>query len=213
MTLRKLVSDKRCKICRHPDRTLIEAARVGGCGVDAIAAKFGVSRDGVWRHCKNHISDDARSDYLAAVPMSELAAKAASEGVNVLSYFSIVRDILMRQFQLAASVGDRNATASLAGRLTEVLRAIGSISGEMGSLAANSITINNTTVLNSPIFANLQANMLTALAPYPEARNAVVAALRAMEENQAPMKTIEHISSTDSEAARVMNAITATATG
>jgi hypothetical protein len=126
--------------------------------------------------------------------MKELAAKAADEGVSVLQYLGIVRSTLMTQFQLAASVNDRNATATLAGRLTEVLREIGRITGELGSMAANNITINNTTVLNSPVFATLQANLLTALAPYPEARQAVIAALRQMD--QSPnMKVIENVSS------------------
>jgi hypothetical protein len=118
---------------------------------------------------KNHVTDEQRADYLAAIPMGELAEKAAAEGVSVLSYFSIIRATLMTQFQLAASVNDRNATAILAGRLTEVLREIGRASGELGSMAANNITINHTTIMNSPVFATLQANLLTALAPFPEA--------------------------------------------
>jgi hypothetical protein len=143
-----------------------------------------------------HVDDAARADYLAQVPMQDLAAKAAEEGTSVLGYFSIIRATLMTQFQLAASLGDRSATATLAGRLTEVLRAIGGISGEMSNLAVNHLTINNTTVLNSPIFASLQANLLHALAPFPEARAAVVNALRQMDEANAPesaMKVIEHV--------------------
>jgi hypothetical protein len=195
MTAKKLViTKKRCIVCAHPDRALIEGGRVAGISIDVLAAKFKVSRDAIWRHCKAHISDDARADYLAAVPMEELAAKAAAEGVSVLEYFRIIRATLMAQFQLAASLNDRNGVAILAGRLTETLRAIGSISGEMGNMAVSNLTINNTTtIMNSPVFANLQANLLTALAPYPEARAAVVMSLRKMdEESEAPMKTIEH---------------------
>jgi hypothetical protein len=195
MTARKLAVAKRCIVCSHPDRVLIEAARVAGCSLDTIAAKHSISRDAIFRHMKNHVDDAARADYLANIPMKDLAAKAAEEGVSVLQYFSIIRGVLMSQFQLAASVNDRNATATLAGRLTEVLRAIGSISGEMGGMAVNHLTINNTTnILNSPIFATLQANMLHALAPFPDARAAVVTALRQMDEQNAPpMKTIEQI--------------------
>jgi hypothetical protein len=195
VTAKKIVINKRrCLVCNHLDRALIEGGRVAGISIDVLAAKFKVSRDAIWRHCKSHISDAARADYLAAIPMEELAEKAAAEGVSVLEYFRIIRSTLMSQFQLAASLNDRNGVAILAGRLTETLRAIGSISGEMGSMAVNNLTINNTTtVMNSPIFANLQANLLTALAPFPEARAAVVMALRHMdEENEAPMKTIEH---------------------
>ena len=60
---------------------------------------------------------------------------------------------------------------------------------------ANSLTINgNVNVLNSPLVANLQASMLRALAPFPDARVAVVAALRAMDADGVPppIKTIEH---------------------
>jgi AcrR family transcriptional regulator len=195
VTARKIIKAARCHVCKHVDRALIEQTRVAGASLDTIAAKYGVSRDAIYRHMKSHVSEDARADYLAGIPLKELAIKAAEEGVSVLEHFSIVRAVLMKQFQLASSVNDRNAVGSLAGRLTEVLRAIGHISGEMGSMAANSITINNVSIMNSPVFANLQANLLHALAPFPEARAAVVTALRAMDDQSAPeqpMKVIEH---------------------
>ena len=165
--------------------------RVAGISLDVLAAKYNIERTAIWRHCKDHLTDADRADYLAAVPMAELAEKSAEAGISVLQHFNIVRATLMKQFQLAASLNDRNGTATLAGRLTECLRAIGQISGEMNSMAVNNLTINNTTVLNSPVFATLQANLLTALQPYPDARNAVIAALRQMDEPE--MKTIEHM--------------------
>src|ERR1700724_1249556 len=193
MTRRKITKAPRCTICSHADRVLIEQTRIAGASLDTIAAKYNVSRDSIWRHMSKPVSEDLRAEYLAGIPMKELAEKAATEGVSVLQHFAIIRATLMRQFQLAASVNDKNATAILAGRLTEVLREIGRITGEMGSMAANSITITNLTVMNSPVFATLQANLLHALAPFPEARAAVVMALRQMDEqNTTPMKTIEH---------------------
>jgi hypothetical protein len=192
MTAKKLVVKKRCIVCAHPERARIEFAKVSGASLDNIAATFKISRDAVHRHCLNHLTDADRADYLAAVPMKDLAEKAAVEGMSVLEYFSIIRGVLMSQFQLANSINDRQAVSTLAGRLTETLRAIANITGEMGSMAANSISItNNVNILNSPIVANLQANLLQALAPYPDARAAVVIALRQMDEPA--MKTIEHL--------------------
>jgi hypothetical protein len=206
MTKRKAITAKRCTVCGHPDRVLIESTHVAGASLDAIGNKYGVSRDAVHRHCRNHLPDELRAEYLAAIPLKELAAKAADEGVSVLEHFRIVRSVLMTQFQLAASVHDKHATAQLAGRLTEVLRAMGQITGEMGNLAANSITIHNTTIMNSPVFASLQANLLQALAPFPDARAAVVTALRQMEEQNAPpMKTIEHLPVAESATKRVVD--------
>lgn len=169
-----------CGICRHPSRVLIEQTRIAGASLDTIAKKYGVSRDSIHRHCSRHIPDDLKASYLAGIPLKDLAAKAASEGISVLEYLSLVRATLMTEFQLAAAVHDRHATGALAGRLTEVLRAIGSISGELGSMAT-SLTINNVSIMNNPMLANLQANMLRALAPYPDARAAVIGALRQMD--------------------------------
>jgi hypothetical protein len=211
MTKRKAIKAARCSICTHPDRAMVEQTRIAGASLDTIAAKYGVSRDAIWRHMSKHVSEDLRAEYLAGIPLKELAEKAASEGVSVLQHFAIIRATLMTQFQLAASVNDKNATAILAGRLTEVLREIGRITGEMGALAANSITINNTTVLNSPVFATLQANLLTALAPFPEARAAVVQALRQMDEqNTTPLKTIEHFPVAESATQRVVDHVAST---
>ncbi len=52
-------------------------------------------------------------------------------------------------------------------------------------------------ILNSPQFATLQATLLRALAPYPDARSAVVLALRDLDAEPAPaasaMKVIDHV--------------------
>ncbi len=82
---------------------------------------------------------------------------------------------------LLPTLRSRNWRA-LAGRLNEVLRSIGSISGELGDMA-RSITINGNVlnVMNHPQLANLQANILTALRPFPEAKGAVIAALKSMD--------------------------------
>ncbi len=62
--------------------------------------------------------------------------------------------------------------------------------------------------LNSPVFATLQANLLHALAPFPEARMAVVNAFRQMDKQNAPlMRTIEHIPLAES-ATRVADSLT-----
>jgi hypothetical protein len=58
--------------------------RIAGARLDTISAEYGVSRDTIWRHMGNHVSEDLRAEYLAAVPMKDLTARAAVEGVSVL---------------------------------------------------------------------------------------------------------------------------------
>jgi hypothetical protein len=89
--------------------------RLAGAGLDNIAEQFGISRDSIWRHMKDHVTEDDKAAYLADIPLQEMLARAADEGVSLLDFFKIVRGTLMKQFQLAASVNDRRAVAALAG--------------------------------------------------------------------------------------------------
>ncbi|QAU39588.1 hypothetical protein X265_19415 [Bradyrhizobium guangdongense] len=161
--------------------------RLAGVGLDAIAAQFDVSRDSIWRHMKDHVSEDDKAAYLADIPLQELLAKAADEGLSLLDFFKIVRATLMKQFQLAASVNDRRAVASLAGRLNEVLVSIGGVTGEMLRLAPSSITNNTAVFVNSPVFADLQAMLVSKLAGHPEALSRVVEGLQELEAKTAPV--------------------------
>ena len=69
----------------------------------------------------------------------------------------------------------------------EVLREVGKLTGEIRELAPGGVTINNNlAIMNSPAIAEMQAAIIRVLAPYPEARAAVVAALRRHEGVTAP---------------------------
>ncbi len=178
---RPKASSSRCNICRHQDRILIEMARLSGASLDAIAGRFSVKRDSVWRHMENHVSLDRRAQLIADVPLTELASKAAAEGLSLLEYLSIVRSTVMTQMLSAASVNDRNATANLAGRAVDVLRETGRLTGELleSARVVNNININqNSAVLfGSPAFSALETMLLRRLAPFPEALRAVVEGL------------------------------------
>lgn len=155
--------------------------RLAGVGLDAIAVQFAVSRDSIWRHMRDHVSEADKAAYLADIPLQEMLARAADEGTSLLDFFRIVRATLMKQFQLAASVNDRRAVASIAGRLNEVLVSIGGVTGEMLKLAPASITNNTHVFINSPIFVDLQAMLVRKLAGHPEALSRVVEGLQELE--------------------------------
>jgi hypothetical protein len=178
-----------CTICRHEHRALIESTRLAGASLDTIAAKYSVSRDSVHRHMKSHVPDDLKAELLASVPLEQLAAEAAREGLSVLQYLALTRSTLTRQMQLAASVNDHHATATVARALNETNRLIAGITGELSTIAArNNINItNNVAVLQEhPEFVRLRTGLLRALGPYPEARAAVVAMLHELDRGNAP---------------------------
>jgi hypothetical protein len=180
-----------CTICRHEHRALIESTRLAGASLDTIAAKYHVGRDSVFRHMRSHVSDDLKAELLANVPLAQLAEEAARENLTVLQYLSLTRAGLVRQFQLASSVNDHHASATLARALNETNSLVARITGEMTAVASSHINItNNVAILReNPEFARVQGAILRALAPHPQARADVVDALRALDAESAPAAT------------------------
>lgn len=177
----------RCQVCKHQDRWRIELLRAGGASLDALATKFGVDRDAIWRHWNKHVTDEAKATYLIGpADMATLAEKAAAEGDSVLDYLRMVRVTLVGQLVAMNEAGDARGAGYIAGQLTKTLETIARVTGEIGDLA-RSVTINNTNVavVNHPQFASVQAAMLRALAPFPDARSAVVLALRDLDTSNA----------------------------
>jgi hypothetical protein len=191
-----------CQVCRHDERWRIELLRAGGASLDAVAEKFGVSRDSLHRHWTTHVTDEAKAGYLCGpAELAKLGEKAALEGDSVLDYLRLCRTVLVGQLATMTEAGDGRGAAHVAAQLTKTLEVIAKTTGELGALASTiNIQNNNIAVLNSPQFATLQATMLRALAPYPDARGAVVLALRDLDAEPAPaasagstMRVIEHV--------------------
>jgi hypothetical protein len=145
-----------------------------------------------------------KAGYLAGpVQLQELAERAATTGTSVLDHLQAIRTVLMGQLATMVEAGDSRAAGYLAGQLVKVLETIARISGELGDLAKSTtfnFTTNNVAIMEHPIVAQLQATLLRALAPHPQARADVVAALRSLNENAPPAtaspaigKVIDHV--------------------
>jgi hypothetical protein len=181
----------KCAVCRHPECWRIELLKCGGASLNALAEKFGVSRDSVDRHWRRHVTAEAKMSYLLGPSdMATIAEKAAVEGDSVIDYLKMCRTTLVAQLAAANEAGDARAAAFVVNSLTRTLEVMARVSGEVASIAG-SLTINNTNVqiLNHPQFATVQAAMLKALGPHPQARADVVAALRSLDAENAPRAT------------------------
>jgi hypothetical protein len=183
-----------CAICRAERRYEIELALVSGVSSRAVAKRFGVSRDAAWRHLTNHISPERRAQLVSGpLKPAELAQRAADEGMSLLDYASVVRTALMARFLAAAECDDRQGAALVGGRLLDCLRLIAQLSGEL-SRATASVT-NNTLILSSPLMADLQSMLIRTLAPFPEARQAVLSGLEELSRRavgpDAPLPALE----------------------
>jgi hypothetical protein len=124
-----------CAVCRHPERARIEALRASGASLESLARKFKVHKDAVWRHWRDHVTADLKIQYLAGpATITELKERAVAEGGSILDYLSILRSVLMGAITASAEAQSAFTLAALSGRLVEVLKETGKITGEIERL-------------------------------------------------------------------------------
>ena len=112
---RKKSKHRACHVCVHQERTQIEAARIAGISADALAKKHGVSKWSIFRHMRDHVTDEERAQHVQHVPIRELAKAAAEEGVATLDYLKLYRSEISRQFLQPAARMTRTPRPTLAG--------------------------------------------------------------------------------------------------
>jgi hypothetical protein len=118
-------------------------------------------------------------------PGVELAKFAEDEGGGLLEHLKAVRQKLLVMLDSAIECADRNGAANVSARLHENFTITARLTGELVKhLPPTSMTQIN--INTSPQFLSLQARLIEALAPFPEARRAVIAAFRAIDENTPP---------------------------
>src|SRR5215813_7978277 len=125
----------------------------------------------------NHVSAEAQAGYIvgAGATKDQLEEIVADESLGLIDHYRIVRGGLYKGFSAASELGDGNSLALLAARLHENFRDCGRLTGELqrGPL----LNIQNNVLVN-PDYTRALARIVAAVAPYPEAREAVIAALR-----------------------------------
>jgi hypothetical protein len=175
----------RCQGCNHLERVRIERLLAAGASIKGTARKFEIDYHALRRHWINHVSAEARATYIAGAGATkdQLEEVVADESLALIDHYRIVRGALYKGFGVASEVGDGNSLALLAGRLHENLRDCGRLTGELqrGPL----LNIQNNVLVN-PDYTKAIARIVSAVAPYPEAREAVVAALRDLDAVTAP---------------------------
>jgi hypothetical protein len=180
----------RCQGCNHLERMRIERLVAAGASIKGTARKFEIDYHALRRHWINHVSAEVRAAYItgAGATKDRLEIVVADESLSLIDHYRIVRGALYKSFATATEVGDSNSLALLAGRLHENFRDCGRLTGELqrGPL----LNIQNNVLVN-PDYTKAIAQIVSAVAPYPEAREAVVAALRDLDAASTPARTIE----------------------
>jgi len=155
-----------------------------GASIKGVARKFAIDYHALRRHWRSHVSAEARAAYIAGAGATkdQLEELVADESLALIDHYRIVRSALYKGFGAASELGDSNLLALLAGRLHENFRDCGRLTGELqrGPL----LNIQNNVLIN-PDCTRAIARIVSAVAPYPEAREAVIAALRDLDATSA----------------------------
>src|SRR5947199_4381582 len=131
----------RCTICNHPARPQIDLAIATGLSKRAVAERFGVSRDAVWRHAQTHLTAEMRAALATKLLQREGDTRRIllEEGGGVSEALEAIRGPLFGLFLAAVDTGDKAASA-LSGRLHENLALTAKLTGELVPHAGTSIT-------------------------------------------------------------------------
>jgi len=176
-TTTKRLTNRACQGCNHLERVRIERFLAAGASIKGAARKFAIDYHSLRRHWRNHVSAEAQAGYIvgAGATKDQLEEIVADESLGLIDHYRIVRGGLYKGFSAASELGDGNSLALLAARLHENFRDCGRLTGELqrGPL----LNIQNNVLVN-PDYTRALARIVAAVAPYPEAREAVIAALR-----------------------------------
>jgi hypothetical protein len=187
---------RRCSVCRHVEKQRILSMHVAGFSLDRLAEKFGLSRDSLHRHLKNHVTAEERACFLVGKErIGEIAELAISESASLVSYLSILRSTLFNQLVRLAALNDHKGVATITAQALNVLCELGKITGEISSLVGGTtINISNhTTILSSAPFIDLQSGLLRICEMHPSARGDIVNLFRDLDSKYLanPAKVIE----------------------
>jgi hypothetical protein len=113
----------RCKVCAHPERGRIDWLAATGSSLAPLAEQFGLTKDSVWRHYQNHVSDRFKNAAKVGPLADEDALRSlcAKEGVSVLENLLSLQAMVGSRVAIAHEGGNDHALNLLAGRLLDIL--------------------------------------------------------------------------------------------
>jgi hypothetical protein len=171
----------RCSICVAGHSGAIDLLRIEKLLADrsrlsVVSQKFEVSYDALRRHWLGLSAE--RKNYLQRgrqLSKEALAAELAEEKISTIDHLRIVRGGLHRLFCHAVEVNDHSGGASLAQAIEKNVMRGALLAGEWQPGPSGQTNI---AIFNIPGVAATVAGIARVLAPFPDARHAVVEYLR-----------------------------------
>lgn len=151
---------RQCTVCSHPEREAIEAALLANTPLRTIAGQYGVSKSALLRH-QEHL------------PSRLVKAQEAAEVAQADSLLTQVKWLQARALLIlekAEAAGELKTALAAIREVRATLELLAKLLGELQQEGSVNVYVN-------PEWLELRALIITALEPYPEARQAVVRAL------------------------------------
>jgi len=154
-----------CSICIHPDRAAIDAALVRGESLRDIAGQHALSKSALARHKLEHL------------PVHLVRAKEAAtvaDADSLLREVGALRAKAVHLLLAAERSGDLRTALAGVREARGCIELLARLLGELRDGPTVNVTI-------SPAWIAIRAEIVGALAPYPDARIAVAERLAALE--------------------------------
>ncbi len=155
-----------CTICTHAQRAEIEAALVAGTPYRDIARRYGMSKDAVMRHASDHVAKQIAQAQ---------EAREEAQALDVVRQLRAINAAAIAILAAARRTGEHEIALKAIDRIQRQLELQAKLLGEISDAPVVNVML-------SPEWLTVRAAMLTALAPHPQARLDVAAALVALEQ-------------------------------
>jgi hypothetical protein len=172
----------RSTIDQHPERAAIELGLARAVPLRVLSKRHRVSIDALYRHRQKMRRDQPQvfAALVAAdwkVKPEELEALRLETSDGWLKQLRSQFDKLLRAQDLCLETGNFTVAAQLA---SQVHRALEMLGRAIGEIATHSVKVQQNIIL-APGYWRARTAIVQALAPFPDARRAVLQALRGVE--------------------------------
>ncbi len=154
---------RQCSICRHPDVDNIDKELVKGTTFSELSRRYNQDYQAFSRHYRKH---------LMPVIEETIGVQSLVYGDNLIKEIERYRKKTEELLQKAEDAGEFRALPAYLREIREQLKFIAELEGRIFNSPQVNILINN------PEWIQLRSLIFSALEPYPEARMAVLNALR-----------------------------------
>ena len=179
--VRNLSASNSCASCRHPQIERINFLLAKGAQVAPTAAQYGLNHHSLRRHFLTHVSD--RFKQLVGTGLfakfDDLAEKVIDGSAESLDVLDMAIRGHASQWAVGLETASDQKMIAHSAQLRQWLKLRADITGELLPAACN--TFNTNVLIADTGYTRAIARIVAAVSPFPEAREAVVAALRELD--------------------------------